>query len=188
MKKLIATTLATVASLAAFGQGTVNFANLNGSAVNAPVTLSDGTTKLAGAQYMAALLAGPSAGSLAQIATTPFVSAGYFLGGTQVIPTVAGGSTALVAIEVWNTSAGASFAAAQASGQPNAWAYMAGATTTTPLSVKLGDPNATPPGTPAALVGLGATKLNGGGVVPEPSTFALAGLGAAALMIFRRRK
>jgi len=186
MKKLIATTLATVASLAAFGQGTINFANLNGTAVNAPVTLSDGTTKLAGAQYMAALLAGPSAGNLTQIATTPFVSSGYFLGGTQVVPGVPGGSTALVAIEVWNTTAGSTFAAAQSSGQQNAWAMMVGATTTTPLSVKLGDPNATPPGTPAALVGLGATKLNG--TIPEPSTFALAGLGAAALMFFRRRK
>lgn len=187
MKKLIATTLATVASLAAFGQGTLNFANLNGTAVNAPVTLSDGTTKLAGAQYMAALLAGPSAGNLTQIATTPFVSAGYFLGGTQVIPTVAGGSTALVAIEVWNTTAGSTFATAKASGQANAWGMFATASTTTPLSVKLGDPNATPPGTPAALVGLTALSLNGG-VIPEPSTFALAGLGAAALMFFRRRK
>jgi len=187
MKKLIATTLATVASLAAFGQGTLNFANLNGTAVNAPVTLSDGTTKLAGNQYMAALLAGSTAANMTQLATTPFVSSGYFLGGTVIVPTVPGGSTALVAVEVWNTQAGATFAAAQASGQANAYGIFATASPTTPLSVKLGDPNATPPGTPAALVGLTSLSLNGG-VIPEPSTFALAGLGAAALMFFRRRK
>src|SRR6266403_5272017 len=119
MKKLIATTLAcTALGLAAYAQGTVTFANVGGG-VNAPVFLSDGTTKASGSQYMAALLAGPSATSLAQIATTPFLSgaqAGYFLGGTQTIPTVAGGGTAMVLIEVWNTTAGADFATAKASG------------------------------------------------------------------------
>jgi len=181
MKKLIATTLATVASLAAFGQGTLNFANLNGTAVNAPVTLSDGTTKLAGAQYMAALFAGASAGSMSQVATTPFVSAGYFLGGTTVIPGVAPGATAFVAIEVWNTTAGATFAAAQGSGQANAWGIFSTASLTTPLQVKLADPGSSPPGTPTALAGLTPLSLNG--AVPEPSTLALAGLGAAAMLI-----
>src|SRR6266478_5147988 len=66
MKKLIATTLAsTLVGLAAYAQGTVNFANL-GVGLNAPVTLADGTTK-AGSAYMAQLVAGNSASTLAPV-------------------------------------------------------------------------------------------------------------------------
>ena len=49
----------------------------------------------------------------------------------------------------------------------------------------LGNPNASPPGTPAELSNMPALVVSS---VPEPGTFALAGLGAAALLIFRRRK
>ena len=183
MKKLIATTLlCTAAGLAAFGQGTVNFANA-GVGLNSPVYLNDGVTK-AGAGYTAALLAGPSATSLAQIATAAVgaVQAGYFLGGTQVIPTVAGGATADILIEIYQTTSG-SFASAKAANVANTWAWSGGGT---PFTVTLGNPGTTPPGTPATLSGLGPMTLNT--TVPEPSTFALVGLGAAAMLIFRRRK
>jgi len=180
MKKLIATTLLCTAAGLAYAQGTVNFANI-GVGLNAPVLLNDGTTK-AGNTYTAVLMAGPNATSLAQIATATVgaTSAGYFLGGTQVIPTVPGGGTANILIDVYQTSLG-SFAAAQAANTANAWGQSTG------FTVKLGDPNATPPGVPAPLSGLTSITLNKGGVVPEPSTFALAGLGAAALLFFRRR-
>jgi len=58
----------------------------------------------------------------------------------------------------------------------------------------LGDPNATPPGTPAALT-VGAAGYGGANAaglvletVPEPTTLALGGLGVASLLLFRRRK
>ena len=199
MKKLITTTLAcTVVGLGAFAQGTLNFANINGTAVNAPVTLMDGTTKVTGSQYTVALLAGPSAGSLAQVATTSFISSGgYFLGGTVTVPTVAGGSAAWIQIDVWDstlggTTTGATDAQAKAywlAGHGNVWgasAFNYANDSGTPFSVTTANPNSNPPGTPSPLVGLTAFSL--AAPVPEPSTFALAGLGAAALMIFRRRK
>jgi len=169
--------------VAAFAQGTVNFINVNSSpALNAPVFAGDGTTRLAGAGYMAELLAGPSAGSLSPVATAAFQSgggAGYFAGGTQVIPGVPGGTVAFIQIRTWSTAAGATYAAAFASGLPNAWGQSQ------VFSVTTGNPNAVPPGTPATLVGLTSFSLN---PVPEPSTFVLAGLGIASLLLFRRRK
>ena len=51
-----------------------------------------------------------------------------------------------------------------------------------------GNPNASPPTTPVALV-TGALGYNGlVFYVPEPCSFALAGLGAVMLMIYRRRR
>jgi hypothetical protein len=186
MKKLIATSLVCTAfGLAAYAQGTVTFANIGGG-VNAPVFLNDGTTK-AGAGYTAALLAGPNATSLTQIATTSLLSSspGYFLGGTQTIPTVAGGGTADILIEVYaNTYSSFQLAkTAGMAGAANAWGWSGNGT---PFTVTVGNPNATPPGVPANLTGLTSFKLNTG--VPEPSTFALAGLGAAALLFFRHRR
>jgi hypothetical protein len=184
MKKLIATTLACTAfGLATYAQGTVNFQNV-AAGVNAPVLLSDGTK--AGTGYTAALLAGPTASSMAQIGTTPLLTgaqAGYFLGGVQTITTVAGGGTADFLIEVWNSASYSSFAAAQAAGTPNAFAWSNGGAA---LTVTTGNPTTTPAGLPASLTALGTTpiQLNG---VPEPSTLALAGLGAVALLMFRRR-
>lgn len=180
MKKLIATTLAcTAVGLAAYAQGTLNFANV-GVGLNSPVFLSDGTTKAA-AGYTAVLMAGP-AGNLAQIATTPLLTgaqAGYFLGGTQTIPTVAGGGTASILIDVYNSATYSSLVQAQNANTPNSWGESAA------FTVVLGNPNSVPPGTPATLTGLKSFNLTTG--VPEPSTFALAGLGAAALLFFRRR-
>jgi hypothetical protein len=183
MKKIVVTVLACALSLAAFAQGTVNFINVNSSpALNAPIFLSNGSTRLAGAGFMAELLAGASAGSLSPVASAPFQSgggAGYFAGGTQIIPGVVGGGTAFIQIRAWSTAAGATYAAAVASGLGDAW----GASSV--FSVVTGNPSATPPGTPAILVGLQSFNLN---PIPEPSTFALAGLGIASLLLFRRRK
>ena len=53
------------------------------------------------------------------------------------------------------------------------------------FSNPLGNPLASPPGTPSDFTGMPAILI---GCVPEPSTLALVGLGAAALLIFRRRK
>jgi hypothetical protein len=185
MKKILTTLVCLLAVVAAYAQGTVNFANIVGTTLNQPITLADGTTRLDGPTFMAELLGGASAGSLVPIATVGFNpggGAGYFLGGTQIIPGVPGGEVAFIQVRAWNTAAGANYAAAFAAGtggMENAYGIS------TVFSVATGNPNASPPGTPAALVGLQSFSLN---PIPEPSTFVLAGLGFASLLLFRRRK
>lgn len=185
MKKLIATTLVCTAfGLAAYAQGTVNFQNVGGGA-NAPVLLSDGVTK-AGAGYTAALLAGPTASSMTQIATTALLSTspGYFLGGVQTITGIAAGGSAEFLIEIWNSGTYSSFAQAQSANTPNAFAWSNGGAA---LTTTTGNPTTTPAGLPSSLTALGTTPIVLNSGVPEPSTLALAGLGAVALLMFRRR-
>ncbi len=169
-----------------YAQGTVNFANLwpnqVNPMVNAPVYESDGVTRLAGSQFTAELLAGPTANNLASIAMTGFLTgnaAGYFPAGTQSVPNLAPGMTAWVQVNVWNTASGASFAQAQASGLPNTW------WSSSVFSVALGG-GVVNPTAPATLTGLGTSPvyLNS---VPEPATTALLGLGVAVLFLRYRR-
>jgi len=186
MKKLTATLLASsLLGLAAYAQGTVNFANVQGS-LNVPVYQNDGTTKLSGSTYMAELMAGTTAGNInISVATSGFLTgagAGYFSGGAKTITGIAGGATAWLQVRFWNTANGSTFAAAAASGAGNSFG------TSNPFSVTLGDPGAVPPTTPAALSGLAGQSLKLNTSVPEPSSLALAGLGAAAMLVFRRRK
>lgn len=182
MKKTILTTLLSIVAIGlAYGQGQVNFANV-GAGLNAPVFQGDGTTRLAGAQYQLELLAGTSAGSLTARAATGFLTgggAGYVNGGVLTLTGIPGGTTAFIQVRAWNTAAGATYAAAFASGQPNAWGESS------VFSVTTGNPAGSPPTTPAILVGLTSFNLN---PIPEPSTFVLAGLGIASLLLFRRRK
>jgi hypothetical protein len=170
--------VATCSSLTIEAQGTVNFANA-AVGLNAPVYESDGVTKLSGPQYMAELLGGATASSLAPIATTSFLTgnlAGYFLGGSQTINSVIPGTTAWVAVEVWNTASGASFDQAKASGLPNSWWQSS------VFSVQTDHGFSGTPGIPATLTGLGISPvyLNG---VPEPPTLALVGLAAALVSL-----
>jgi len=179
MKKLTATLLATtLVGLAAFAQGTVNFVNL-GAGLNAPVFLSDGTTKVGTTGFTAELMAGTSAANLASVATANFVAAGYFQGSpaTVAIATVTPGTAAFLQVRVFSTASG-SFAAAQTANLANTWGQSG------VFSVVTGGAGS-PPTTPAPLTGLTSFSLN---VIPEPSSLALAGLGAAALLVFRRRK
>jgi PEP-CTERM motif len=201
MKTLAATAfLSGILVSVAFAQGTVNFQNIVCNALNAPDYLSDGTTKLAGPQFMAELLGGPTATSLSLIATTPFLTtnngAGYYLGGVQTINTVPPGGDAFIQVNVWNTATGMTFNQARVSGLANAWAQSSVFTVTT------GNP--TIPGLPATLLGLTPLSLNAAvpipllftttpgtspvylNGVPEPSTLALVGF-AAALVLLRWR-
>lgn len=126
---------------AGFAQGTIYFANF-GQGVNAPVTDCN-QAPLVGSQFMASLFAGPDVDSLAFIAAVPFLlSPGYFNGGIISIPGVPGGSTGIVQVAVWNTSAGATFFDALAAGAAGA-------------SPALSIVTASPPNTPSGLVGLG---------------------------------
>jgi len=186
MKKIIVTTLVgLVAAVSVYAQGTVSYVNYSSSpALNAKVFLSDGSTAVPTSGYTALMIYGTSAGSLTGVATgnASFVAAGIFSGASQALtsPAIAGGATAWIQIEVWST-AYANFGLAQAAGSANAnvWGLS------NIFSVTTGNPNATPPGTPATLIGLNSFNLNS---VPEPSTIALAGLGLGSLLLFRRRK
>jgi len=175
MKKILIVVASVLVSVGTFGQGTVNFSNV-GPGLNAPITNVDKTTKLAGDKYKAELLVGSSASSLTPVATTTFSTtpsaAGLFLGGTVVLAGQAGGTTPFMQVRAWDTTTGATYAAASIKG--------AGAVFT--LGAKLGDPSAVPPTTPPALQGMASFSL-----VPEPSVIALALLGGAALLLRRRK-
>lgn len=100
--------------------------------------------------------------------------AGYFYGGTPLLPSVAPNTSVLMRVTVANTITIGGFTAGQITG------------TSTPFSITVVDPSSpTQPnfgGTTYSAFTVSAA------VVPEPSTFALAGLGLASLLIFRRRK
>lgn len=203
MKKLIATAVVSgLATLAVLAQGTISFVNLNaGSGVNAPVFQMDGATKLVGPNYVAQLFYSATAGGTMTAVGSPVAfltggGAGYFNGGTITLPGIAGGATAYLMVAAWDstlagTTTGATEAAAFAYWQGNhgnvwgASGYNYNTLTETPFAVVTGNPTATPPGTPANLVGL--TSFSLAGPVPEPTTMALLGLGAAGVLMFRRR-
>ncbi len=172
-----------VSSCGLYAQGTINFVNIYSGKINAPVYESDGITKLSGSQFMAELLAGPTADSLASVATTGFLTgnaAGYFNAGAVTVSGMSQGSPAWVQVAVWNTASGTSFGQAQASGLPNSWWQSS------LFSVQLGGGTVNPTEA-AVLTGLGTSPvyLNS---VPEPSTLALAALGAVVVVShFRRR-
>jgi len=178
MKKiaLLATCLWATA-VVSYAQGTVNFSNAGGTFAS-PVYQADGTTKLSGSTYMAELLAGPDASSLAVVgAAAPFLTgggAGFFNGGVITIATVVPGATGTFQVRAWSTAAGATFAAAQASGQ----GYGLSNVFTGPTGGV-----GSPPSSPTSLTGLQSFNL----VVPEPSTIALGVLGGLALLLRRRK-
>jgi hypothetical protein len=174
MKKLLLTAAAMLAAVGVYAQGTVNFANI-GVGVNSPFKDIAGVN-LTGAGYSVELLAGASAGSLASVVIlTPTFSAGYFNGGSQTLGFVGPG---FFQVRVWDNQGGTltTYAAAVGAAGRVAESGALGITPTAP---------ATPPGTPAPLVGLPTLQL---AQVPEPSTIALGLLGAAALLVVRRRK
>jgi hypothetical protein len=179
MKTLMLGVLVALSAATVLAQGTVNFANIQGS-LNAPVYQSDGITKLSGSQYMVELLAGTSQNNLnISVATTGFLTgngAGYFSAGSKTITGIGGGATAWVEVRFWNTANGSTFAAALAANANNSWGQS------TPFSVTLGDPNGVPPSVPAALSGLAGQTLKLNTVIPEPSALALLVCGLAAVL------
>jgi len=185
MKRLLLGLAVLALPFSGLTQGTINFINLDSTrGVHAPVYLSDRVTKLSGPQYQAELLAGPGPSSLEPIAATGFLrgeSAGFYNGGTQVVPTVNGGGLAWVEVRVWNTASGTSFDQALASGLSDSW------WASSIFTVRTGDPSlGGGPSIPDPLTGLGTSPvyLN---TIPEPSTFALAGLGGALALFYARR-
>jgi len=193
-------------AVSAFSQGQVNFANGsislvqvdigtagNPNIVNAPASVY-GTR----VQLYYAVGSAPVASSLANnFDTTGWTtvgnlgtataSNGRFSVGTTTFATVTGGTSVWLEAIAWTGTSGT-----LATAVTTLSAALQGASTEVGSSgvwsQVLGDPNATPPGTPTPTAGplnaLGNIVLR---PVPEPSTIALAGLGAASLLLFRRK-
>ena len=182
MKKLLIVACALLAAAAAHAQGTVNFNNrATASGVNAPIFDVDGTTRLAGTGFSAALYggaAGSAANSLTLVgAALNFrtgTAAGFVVVGenSRAIPGVIAGNQAAVQIRAWD-SAATSWEDAVARGLKHGESGV--------LNLATGG-TGVPAGPPTDLVGLQSFSL-----VPEPSSLALAGIGAAALLLRRRK-
>lgn len=168
MKKLLLLALCVAGAVSAYGQGSILFANASAT-FQSPVFDVDGTTRLAGPQYMAALVINGT-----EVATAPFrtgAGAGFFNGGEVTVAGVAFNAAATAVVRAWDTNTGATYDAASLKGESASWQLTL-----------TGNPAGQPPVTPGALVGMPSFNL-----VPEPSTIALAVLGGVALL-FRRRK
>jgi len=192
MKRLLAGIACLALCVGAFAQGTVTFNNsanlLVGLPGGAPVFDVDGTTRLAGATYVAQLWAGPDGASLQPWGDpSPFrtgAGAGFWNPGTdstRAIGTVAPGAVATIVVRAWE-AAGGTYTAAVASGL-----YKHGSSTQ--FTITTGG-FGSPPGAPAplgAVVNNVYSGLTSFSLVPEPSTYALLALGAAALALRRRK-
>lgn len=165
-------------------EGVMTVGNGNLSAPTGSTVFTGGL--LSGTRYAIEFWAGPASATdfsgLTLITTTTFRTAatatalpnGITQTVTANIPGVAAGLSAKLAVRVWDTQSGATFANAGVAGQSSLF-----------LSGPLG-----------GVDGGGNLVLNPNWIgqsfslvaVPEPTSMALAGLGAASLLIFRRRK
>lgn len=174
MKHIALTLTALFAAASVFAQGTVNFVNRIPGTLDAPVT-SGGA--LVGSDYWAQLMAGPAGGALALVGSpVEFRNApanGYVLASTVAIPGVAGGSPVDVKMVAWAKSLGNTY--------PGDGLDFTGSSAVINVA-STGNPSATPPSTPANLVG-----LQGFAIIPEPSMAALGLLGAGLLLIRRKK-
>jgi len=209
MKKTLLTIIATVLTVSAMAQGTLNFGNSFSPSFRAPIyadnPASPGTSQtgqsalgiptgttvyggalLQGTRYVMALYAGPS--SVTDPTLLTFVTSGVFRTATgNVLP--AGLITTVTDVPIPGVAPGA-----QAKLEVRVFDTTTGATFDLAtdrgrsglfLSGPLGGVTTGGPVLPPDMTGWASFSL---AAIPEPSTFALAGLGAAALLIFRRRK
>lgn len=175
MKSLALLLLFLISPLAAQAQGTVQFRNFDATTgLNAPVYYSWGDFKLSGDQYIVELVAWSSVSNIVNsvpisVGTTGFatgIDAGYFDGGTLTINGIPGGAMAFLQVRVWNTAYGATYADAHDSyfNASDKWGQS-------PIFyVTLGDPNASPPTPPAALIGLVSFYMAPSLSQPSPPT------------------
>jgi len=186
MKKLLLSGMFVGLAAGAFAQGQINLDNINNNPATATPTSTSGglfyiqsgsSAVLINTDFNVQFYGGSDQNNLALLGT--FVNsgggaaggAGTFLDLSGVPATIPGATaSAFFRIDAWEGAA--TYAASNTKGSSGVF------------SNPLGNPNASPPGTPTDFTGMPSVVLT----VPEPSTFALAGLGAAALLIFRRRK
>ena len=114
--------------------------------------------------------------------------AGWTPATTFTLPTAAGGANTEVMVVGWTGNAPDWNSALELGGSRLAWTGSTLSGGALAWVNGTGNPNASPPATPVALV-TGALGYNGLAFdVPEPCSFALAGLGAVMLMVFHRRR
>jgi len=191
MKKLLLiTALAAVASLSAYGQGSVNFAN--STATRVILQNADGTTTFAptGSRFAIELVAAPdgtptdafqfAATRVGQTATFFPVAGQFSAGGRTALNVTPAGGFGLFQVRVWETANGVDYNDSVLRGV--GFAGQSGI-----LRVDTGDPTTTPPGPAGSLLtgGLASFTVS---AVPEPSTIALGLLGIGTLLMLRRRK
>lgn len=209
MKKLLVTTAATLLTVAAFAQGTVNFANASTTTGLNPGTrdvIFGATAK----NFNAALAQGALVSSNYAGVNLNTLRAGLLYAPTTV--------TDLTAFSLATFAGGYPTFKGSTSSTAGSWFSkvatlngIAAGTTVNLVAVVWDTAKATDPNVAAAKTGLYGTSsiftytVPGGstpapaeflpqgltsfsiGVVPEPTSFALLGLGAAAMLIFRRR-
>jgi len=184
MKKTLVGLCALLVTLSAFAQGTVNFnTRVPADNINAPVFVGDAAlnVKATGPQYVAQLLGGTSATTLAAIGTPiPFKTgalAGYVSSPTALtIPGIPLAGPASVQVVAWDSTKYPTFALAQAANDFGASGVLS--------LTKTGNPT-DPTVLPSNLLGLTSFSVP---AVPEPATLALAFVGGLGLLAYRRRK
>jgi hypothetical protein len=190
MKKLILIATCMLASLAAYAQGTVTFANSASTLVTFGTT-ADVPAALQGTSLPTGTTAVPSDFRVALYWLNPTSSAFEMLGGAASIAPVAGrfsngtrttggvaGATETFMVKAWSAGGTySSYEAALASGLSSVYVGE-----TASFSNATGGAG-TPAGPPVPLSGFTGLSVR---PVPEPSIVALGLLGAAALLIRRR--
>jgi len=170
MKKILLTLAAAASVVGAFAaDGTFLGSNLL-LAGRQNIFDVDGTTKVPKANGAVEFLFN---GAAVGAGTYAFTGAGLFSVGTIGIPNEAGQTVSLT-IDIWDTTTGATYAAAKATGK----------SFTETIQVTLGG-GGNPAGPAVEL-----SNFKGGNLVlaPEPSTIALAALGLGGLLFIGRRK
>jgi hypothetical protein len=200
MKKLILTTLMTVAAVGAFAQGTVNFLNDTVTLSTPPdrfIRFGTGQGALSGTPAFgtniqvqlyygastapeAALIPVTSAPARLRASTSTAIGT-WSAGGFRTLTGFDfGAGTVNIQLRAWDITLGATYElafqnpafAGSLSGKSSVFQYLIPASS----------------GAPGGDFVMKNFQTFAVDAIPEPSTFALAGLGAAALLIFRRRK
>jgi len=198
MKKVILTSLMSVAAIAAFAQGTVNFDNGTATLSSPPdrmVRFLLATTPGnpygsnnaigVGTNFQVQLYYGSSTAAEGSLTPVPVdapatlrastsTTLGWRLGGTRTLVGFVAGDTVELQVRVWDIAFGSTYEAAGANGTQGKSAIFL-------YTIPTGNP------APSAfsMANFTGFTIN---AVPEPASFAMVGLGAAALLIFRRRK
>jgi len=214
MKKLVLTVTASLACLAAFAQGKINFNNdslhliyftsdtarLDPADVALAGRAATTADALGGAvSILVDLYAGTSSDTLALVKTTGYASAipGRWTAASTTLPSsnpaFPGGQTAFFQVQAHESTVASAAAAQATTGVYYAFSSIFTAVPNANVAVNLyASPSTWAAGTFAldASAGAGtegAIELSQN-AVPEPASFALVGLGIAAVAIFRRRK
>lgn len=196
MKKiLISAAIGLATTAGAFAQGQLTVANFfgAGNAANAIIT-DTSSAGLSGTTYYADVFygaVGTANSALTDLGVAiPFhvgAGAGYLVSTGEILPSSSGNVE--VELRVWQSAAGASWAAATGGGLGTVATYQGHGGTQWGIgnSFTINAPvSPTPAPSWAGLVT--PLQLTPVVPVPEPTTLALGGLGAAALLLFRRRK